>query len=1020
MATRREKVILELEDNFSREMMQAATATALVKRELNSLSGTSVQTSRDSDRLSRSVAKVGDEAEKTGSKLRDGSRDIDRYSGRLRLLTEAAVVLGPALIPLGAAAIPAVAGLAAGFGVAAGAAGVALLAFQGVGDALKAIDAYQLEPTQANLEKMRQSLDALGPAGAEFAKYLDNLEPVLHDLQNTAREGLFPGVEEGINNLLQLLPQVRTIVGNVANAMGDLSAEAGSALAGDGFSAFFDYLEGNAAPLLTEFGHTLGNVAEGLASLTVAFGPLTNDFAGGMERASRAFADWAAGVSETQGFRDFVSYIRESGPQAVALLGALGNAFVGIIRAAAPFGSAVLPALTAFANVVAAIANSPLGQPLFTTAAAMLAMSRAATMLSTSLKSVRSSALVANGSLTPLGRFGAKAGGILLAAQAIGALANATTDLGNAVNSADISRDLEAIGSGATTDSLGKLTSALEGVNEAGGGTVNALFAIPSALTGIKTSFETNKDTVEQFDQALASLVESGHAKEAAAAFQQIRDAAAAHGGVSDSDVVKSFDAYRTALDNAANSGDNAAASTRRLGSSAGRSASEVQALTDAMEQQRQAALDAFGAVTRYAEALDEARKRAKQTNAGLSATTAEGRKNRDTLQTLAEAWNNQGAAVRNNLGKYAAARASLIQVATQMGATRAKAEQYANQLLAIPKFITTRVDAYTDKAKSQIQSILTQLNSIPRSISTTYYVNQVNRINKPAALPGNPDGSADGGTVPKSGRAYADRYHYLLADGEEVISNRYGQADRHRALLKRINANRLADGGTAGGNGGGSGGGDGSKQRDKQRQAIINRIQKLIDAREKQLDRENQRLDKLQQRDQEIRSGVASGLRSDIFAQPSNSWAAQQSPLAILSSDNRNIKRFEWLIHDLKNKGVDGAALQEIIASGDLQRAEMMDRLSRGNLATYERLYNQRQHALASVGATASRALGVTRQIGHVTDQIDDLKTEIKGLRKDVKQKQHADHKSRQDAADRQNHNAARNMRNGHRRGQK
>ena len=291
MATRREKVILELEDNFSREMMQAATATALVKRELNSLSGTSVQTSRDSDRLSRSVAKVGDEAEKTSGKLRDGSRDIDRYSGRLRLLTEAAVVLGPALIPLGAAGIPAVAGLAAGFGVAAGAAGVALLAFQGVGDALKAIDAYQLEPTQANLEKMRQSLDALGPAGAEFAKYLDNLEPVLHDLQNTAREGLFPGVEEGINNLLQLLPQVRTIVGNVANAMGDLSAEAGDALAGDGFSAFFDYLEGNAAPLLTEFGHTLGNVAEGLASLTVAFGPLTNDFAGGMERASRAFAD---------------------------------------------------------------------------------------------------------------------------------------------------------------------------------------------------------------------------------------------------------------------------------------------------------------------------------------------------------------------------------------------------------------------------------------------------------------------------------------------------------------------------------------------------------------------------------------------------------------------------------------------------------------------------------------------------------------------------------------------------------
>jgi hypothetical protein len=57
----------------------------------------------------------------------------------------------------------------------------------------------------------------------------------------------------------------------------------------------------------------------------------------------------------------------------------------------------------------------------------------------------------------------------------------------------------------------------------------------------------------------------------------------------------------------------------------------------------------------------------------------------------------------------------------------------------------------------------------------------------------------ADGGTVPKTGLGYADRHPYLLADGEEVVSNRHGQADRHRGLLKAINANRLADGGTTG-----------------------------------------------------------------------------------------------------------------------------------------------------------------------------------------------------------------------------
>lgn len=50
------------------------------------------------------------------------------------------------------------------------------------------------------------------------------------------------------------------------------------------------------------------------------------------------------------------------------------------------------------------------------------------------------------------------------------------------------------------------------------------------------------------------------------------------------------------------------------------------------------------------------------------------------------------------------------------------------------------------------------------------------------------PGRAAFGATVPKDGGAYYDRYPYLLAPGEEVISNRNGQADAWRPLLKAIN----------------------------------------------------------------------------------------------------------------------------------------------------------------------------------------------------------------------------------------
>ena len=47
----------------------------------------------------------------------------------------------------------------------------------------------------------------------------------------------------------------------------------------------------------------------------MAFTPLNRDFAGWMLDVSASFDDWAAGLAETEGFRDFVAYVRESGPQ---------------------------------------------------------------------------------------------------------------------------------------------------------------------------------------------------------------------------------------------------------------------------------------------------------------------------------------------------------------------------------------------------------------------------------------------------------------------------------------------------------------------------------------------------------------------------------------------------------------------------------------------------------------------------------------------------------------------------------
>lgn len=299
-----------------------------------------------------------------------GVRDeIDTTNDRAAWLAQGFLALAPALVPIGAAAIPVLAGIATQATVAVGAIGTMALAFHGLGDGLKALNAYQLDPTAENLKKLQLTMEKLGPEGAEFVRFLDDAGEQLSILQTDARQGMFPGMEQGISNALRLLPQLREIVKDISTGIGDLSIEAGKGIAGPEFEAFFNYLQRDAKPLLEDMGHTLGNFIDGFASMLTAFGPLTRDFSGGLLEMSRSFEQWAEGLRSSATFYEFVNYIRDAGPKTIDLIGAIAGALVQLVEAAAPIGSAALPVLTQFFNILGAIADTPVGSFLVLTAA---------------------------------------------------------------------------------------------------------------------------------------------------------------------------------------------------------------------------------------------------------------------------------------------------------------------------------------------------------------------------------------------------------------------------------------------------------------------------------------------------------------------------------------------------------------------------------------------------------------------------------------------------------------------------
>lgn len=314
------------------------------------------------------------------SAVRGLNDEIDKGNDRTTWMVQGLAAIGPALVPIGAALVPVMSGLITQATLAAGAVGTIALAFNGVGDALKAVNEYQLDPTVAHLEKMQEELAKIGPAGAEFVAFLDAVGPQFSALQTAAREGMLPGVEEGIRELLDLLPELESVVTGISEAMGTLATEAGDGLSGEGFADFFDWLEANAKPLLLDLGRSLGNFAEGFAAMMVAFDPLTQSFSDGLLRMSRSFAEWAHGLDESSTFHDFIAYVQQSAPMVLKFFGQLVDMFVALVEAAAPVGDRLLPVLGTLLDIIGAIAATPLGPVLIAITAISSAIGRIAAL----------------------------------------------------------------------------------------------------------------------------------------------------------------------------------------------------------------------------------------------------------------------------------------------------------------------------------------------------------------------------------------------------------------------------------------------------------------------------------------------------------------------------------------------------------------------------------------------------------------------------------------------------------------
>jgi hypothetical protein len=717
-----------------------------------------------------------------------------------------------------------------------------------------------------NLQKLRIEEEKLGPAGTEFLHFLDDLEPQLKDLQNLARAGLFPGVEEGIDSLLTRLPLVRQTVNRVSQELGRLAADAGSALASDEWTPFFNYIRTNAAPILDDFARSTGNVALAFANILVAFNPLSRGFTGGLEEMTARFAEWSKTLDTNQGFQDFLDTVREAGPELEDFAGSTIQLLAGVAKASAPLGEVTLPILTGILKVLAAIANSDAGPSLYAAAAGLIALNRAAsskavTSLSSAFLDLRTSPNLA---ATAIQRFGgvaklaAGAGGMALFVNSLhesnqglrslegaagGALAGFSVGgpwgaaIGGAIGL------VVSLGSAhkQTAEEVQAFTETLD--KETGALTLNSEQFAYNALNatnayGAAKTLGIGLDLVTQ-----AAL---GNSEAYAAINEQLdkyinADLSTANDGGQSLALASTAQALRDSLDSTLGVVKDGKAAFDQQAEAIGNTTPKVNELKGAYDQATTAAagleaqlteLDNFlnkrGTFRAYQASLDALRESLKKGPADFSAFTDAGRQNLDDLDKIvtdAEAHlktitdpsgKKQAGFLDDVIGQLrgiaktspaaaAAVHAVLPELQKVQDANKAIVIK-ANNADALKKAAETS-EALHDLATSRTRPTISadasgaigainQVSTMLRNLNGDHATTYVRTVRTDIPLPG----KADGGTIMGPRYPYGDKVLIHAAPGEEIISNRHGQADRFRADRAAGRIPAYASGGTVSG----------------------------------------------------------------------------------------------------------------------------------------------------------------------------------------------------------------------------
>lgn len=155
---------------------------------------------------------------------------------------------------------------------------------------------------------------------------------------------------DGLVNVFTQLAPLFLWVANGLDSLGQKFQNWVNSVAGqNAIQAFIEYTKTN----LPKLGQIFGNVFSGIGNLMIAFGQNSSNIFDWLVKLTSQFRAWSEQVGQSQGFKDFISYVQENGPTIMQLIGNIVKALVAFGTAMAPIASKLLDFITNLAGFIA-------------------------------------------------------------------------------------------------------------------------------------------------------------------------------------------------------------------------------------------------------------------------------------------------------------------------------------------------------------------------------------------------------------------------------------------------------------------------------------------------------------------------------------------------------------------------------------------------------------------------------------------------------------------------------------------